>query len=547
MELDNKTKIKFSVLAIISIVIFCIAIAPISLQNDTFYTVKIGEHILEHGIDMQDPFSWHELPYTYPHWAYDVGMYLVFKVGGYTGIYVTTVILTAILGIVIYTVCTKYTGNRLVSFLVTMLTMYMLRDFIAARAQLVTFILFVLTIFFIEKFLETRKMRYAVFLVVIPIMIANLHLAVWPFYFVLYLPYIGEYAISYISKTSSLYRKLQIKMLKRKLGKVQKPEIMNLCAEKITRIENKEIETTIKSDKLKANPYKINVERNANIKFLILIMVICLFTGFLTPLGSTPYTYLIKTMKGNTTEYINEHMPLTLINNQEFLSLLILYFAILMFTDTKIRLKDLFLSGGLLVLALKTRRQTSMFIMLGSSIIAKLISDIFNKYDKGGCEKVIKQMVTFGGKLITIGVVLIISAYTIKPKVKDEFVSKSSYPIQAAEFIRKNIDLKNMRLYNEYNYGSYLLMQDIPVFIDSRADLYTPEFNGKKDIFSDFINIANIGTYYEDKFDEYEITHVLIYKNARLNMFISKSDRYEELYSDDYFLFYKRLEMGDVE
>ena len=40
---------------------------------------------------------------------------------------------------------------------------------------------------------------------------------------------------------------------------------------------------------------------------LIIIMIICLFTGLITPLGDTAYTYLIKTMQGTTTENINEH------------------------------------------------------------------------------------------------------------------------------------------------------------------------------------------------------------------------------------------------
>ena len=107
-----------------------------------------------------------------------------------------------------------------------------------------------------------------------------------------------------------------------------------------------------------------------------------------------------------------------------------------------------------------------------------------------------------------------------------------------------------MRIYNEYNYGSYLVFKGIPVFIDSRAELYTPQFNGVKkddktyegrDIFSDYLNISNIGTYYENKFEEYGITHVLLKKNTKLNIFISRDDNYKELYSDDYFVFYERL------
>lgn len=81
---DNKIKIRFTIMAILLITIFCIAIVPKSFQNDTFYTIKIGEYILENGITMKDPFSWHDLAYTYPHWAYDVGTYLVYNIGGFT-------------------------------------------------------------------------------------------------------------------------------------------------------------------------------------------------------------------------------------------------------------------------------------------------------------------------------------------------------------------------------------------------------------------------------------------------------------------------------
>ena len=82
--MDNKIIIKFNIMALILIAIFAICITPVSLQNDTFYTIKIGEYIVENGITMQDPFSWHEgLPYTYPHWAYDVVTYFIYRAGGY--------------------------------------------------------------------------------------------------------------------------------------------------------------------------------------------------------------------------------------------------------------------------------------------------------------------------------------------------------------------------------------------------------------------------------------------------------------------------------
>ena len=98
--------------------------------------------------------------------------------------------------------------------------MYILRDYIAARAQLVTFILFIFTIYFIEKFLETKKKKYGIGLVIIPILIANLHLAVFPFYFILYLPYIAEYIIFILFNTRSIINSSNIKRLQKKIKNI---------------------------------------------------------------------------------------------------------------------------------------------------------------------------------------------------------------------------------------------------------------------------------------------------------------------------------------
>lgn len=89
---------------------------------------------------MQDPFSWHEnLAYTYPHWAYDVITYFIYNSFGMTGIYVTTCILSAILGISIYLVNTKLAKNQILSFLITIGVMYLIRGYIAARGAISNF------------------------------------------------------------------------------------------------------------------------------------------------------------------------------------------------------------------------------------------------------------------------------------------------------------------------------------------------------------------------------------------------------------------------
>lgn len=538
----NKKSVIFDILAIICIILFCIAISPVTMQNDTYYTVKIGETIVQNGIDGMDHFSWHEnLNYEYPHWLYDVMMYFIYNMGGWTGIYISTLVFTCLLGITLYITSKKMCKNQIVPFVLTIASIFLIKSYIAARAQLVTFILFVLEVFFIEKFIKNRKIGYAVGLLSISLLIANLHVAVWPFFFVLFLPYIAEYLFCAIVDLDLILKLKKLAYVIKKKIFFKNAEKIKIIEEKIISIDNQREKIKQRREENRKHPYKIKIERNKNIKYLILIMLIAALLGLCTPLGKTPYTYLIDTMQGNTTKNINEHLPLTLIDQKDILGLLIIVIALLMLTDIKIRLRDLFMFGGLVILTLMSRRQISMLILIGMPIYCKLILAFFKKYKcMQDVKKLLKEMTGVYGFSITLCVFVIVSTNMYKPKLDDKYVDESSYPVQACDYILENLDISNMRIYNEYNYGSYMLYRGIPVFIDSRADLYTPEFNPGCTVFDDFLNISNIGTYYENKFAEYNITHVICFKNAKLNMFLSRNYEYKELYSDDRFIIYER-------
>ena len=543
--------VNFVVVAIVLIAIFCIAVTPVTFQNDTYYTIKIGELIKNNGIDMMDHFSWHEnLSYTYPHWLYDLCTYLVYAIGGFKGIYIATCILSAILGISLFVVNLKLTKSKSVSFVITIGAIYVLKDYIAARAQLVTFILFIWELFFIEKFIENRKIGYGIGLIIISILIANLHVATWPFFFVLFLPYIAEYFISVISDII-IYKKVRALVIKHKMKVAQKKN--NL--ERLKELQLKLDEQKEKNLKIKAkrenenNSYKIVIKRKENVKFLIIIMIICAFTGLLTPLGDTPYTYLYKTMQGNTTQNISEHLPLTLINNKDAMSILIIFLAILIFTKVKIKLSDLFMLSGLCYLMFSTRRQLSMLTLICSVVLGKLLVELINKYTKYGIEEFEKTFKHIGVVACLTVLIVLMCCDAIKPKLDDQYVNSNTYPVAACDYILGNIDLSKARFYNEYNYGSYMLFRGIPVFIDSRADLYAPEFNGNKDedIFSDFINTSSISKFYEETYEKYNITHVILGKKSKNNMIIVKThdSNYKELYSDDNFVIYERLNVKE--
>jgi len=548
MKEEKVLNIKFIIMAIICICLFSIAIVPKGLQNDTFYTIKLGELILENGIDMQEHFAWHEgLPYTYPHWLYDVIMYLVYMIGGYNGLYISSIILTIALGITMYLTNVKLTKNSVIPFFTTILMMYVGKGFFTARAQLVTFILFALEIYYIERFLETKKKRFAVGLLIIPVAIANIHAAVFPFYFILYLPYIGEFIVSlFVGK--DLFTKLLLKIDKSNIKMLEKKEKLNEKKEKELeilklRVEKNEIKLQQEgTEKIQKEPYKIVVQKNKAMLGLIIIMIIAVATGLLTPIGDTPYTYLINTMQGTTTQNISEHLPIILYHSTYVFAYIIIAVCLISFTKVKIKLSDLLLLGGLIFLTIMTRRQQSMLFFVGIIVINKMICELIEKYDEDGEKEILKYLTSILGKIIMYGIFIAYTIFSLN-NIKDvQIVNKNDYPIEATEYIKENLDVEDIRLFNEYNFGSYLLFKDIPVFIDSRADVYDPEFNGwKDDIFRDFVNLNNASNDYEDKFEHYGITHLLIYRNSTLDKVLKLDKNYNELYKDDRFIIYERL------
>ena len=202
--------------------------------------------------------------------------------------------------------------------------------------------------------------------------------------------------------------------------------------------------------------------------------------------------------------------------------------------------------GGLALLMLYSKRQSTMFVIIGSVILNRMLYGWMEKYIKDVDEKMIKIFSTGFGTVLLSACIISLSAYFIIPKANNPYIDEKTYPVEMSEFILQyfqdnNINIDEVRLYNEYNYGSYLLYKGIPVFIDSRCDLYAPEYNGGQDIFMDFIESSNLSIWFEDIFKKYEITHVILYRNSKINMIIEEAqlEGYKLLNEDKYFVFYE--------
>jgi len=483
-----KDKKKFRIFIFSIIIFMCIMITKKVFQNDTFYTIKLGELVLNNGIDMLDHYSFHTLMYTYPHWLYDVFIFLIYKAFSYTGVYISTIILfITLMGLIYYTNTKMFKKEVIVGF-ITIVSILAMSNFVTARAQLVSYILFVLEFYFIEMFLKTGSKKYGIFLLLISLILCNIHVAVWPFYFILFLPFVAEYVVAKLFKKKSIL-----------FG-------------------------------------RIDIEKNNNVKYLLLIMLLSTLTGLLTPIGDTPYTYLYKTMIGNSQSYIQEHQATGIFGIIYLVIFGIEYIFLTILSKTKLRY--LFLSLGLALMSISSERHVALFVIL----FAPCFINTFNNFldvAKLESDKLIK---TFTKKIvvgITITLLSIGTIVTIYINKDVEYFDNNEYPIKAADYIVENLDYKNIRLFNEYNYGSYLLYRDIPVFIDSRADLYTKQFSGLEyDIFDDYMKHTSK---YNEIVEFYDITHVMFKKDNSTHTFFLYSDNYKKLYEDETFILFEKM------
>ncbi len=481
-------KRKFYLISSIFIVALCIILTDVCFQNDTFYSIKLGNLILNNGIDMLDHFSIHTLPYTYPHWLYDIMIYFIYNYGGYFLIYVANIVIYIVISIIIFYLNNKQTKSGFIALVYTILSVLLLHSYITARAQVVSYVIFILEYIFILRFLKNGKRRYLIGLLVLSLLLCNIHPAVWTFYYILYLPFIFEYLVAKLTHKKMLFKRIEL-------------------------------------------------DNNKNVKLLVVTMILSLITGLMTPIGDTPFTYFYRTSIGNSQGYIKEHLAPG-VTEMVFLAVFDLEILILMLIN-KIKLRDICMVIGISFMAFTANRHIAFFPIFVLPIMAKMTDQVILKFNFNLDKYTVRFLTTKVGMVVIIGISGFLCYVTYSNYKEENLIPSDTYPVKAVTYIKEKMDYENIRLFNEYDYGSYLLLNDIPVFIDSRADLYTKPFNNKVDIFDDYMSSDYN---YKEVFKKYDIDHIIVAKNKNLYDNLKGDDAYLPIYEDHYFVIYMIVE-----
>jgi len=479
--MKNKKIIPF---AIFLIILLSILIIPKEFQNDTFYLIKVGESIMEHGLDFKDHFSFHNLDYLYPHWLFSLIVYLVYNISSFTGLHILTIVFTVILGVSLYFVNIKNSKSNIISICMVLLTLVFLFGFLTLRSQILSYTIFILEYYFLNKLLKTNNNKYIIYIFLLSILLVNVHVAVYPFYLIMFLPILAEFIIK--------------KILKKETYKIRK---------------------------------------------ILIAMLLSILGGLISPLFINSYTYLYNTLINNTTNYIAEHQP-TLLHESPRMILLVLIIIVL-FTNKnfKLELKEKFLLLGLTYMAFSSIRHQSLLIIFTTIIANKYLGNFLYEKEPKQNEFLETKITSKIGIVISISLVLFIGASSVIKNRNMNYINTNDYPVKAVEYIKENLDYKNIRIFNDINVGSYLILNDIKVFVDSRTDLYTRSYNKKNDYFDEYVDIVYLDVYYEDIFDKYDIEYVLMPSGSRISNYLmigNNQYKYTALYIDENFVLYQR-------
>ena len=486
-----KNKKLYIVFSMLLIVIILMTVTK-EMQNDTFFTIATGEHILQEGYDNVDHLTWHEnLGFYKLRWAFDVAIAFIYNTFGFAGIYAFVVIIASLTGLSLFNILLKQKNNIVLSFIATVISMLLMTSnwSFTARGQIISYLLLLLEIYFIEKMISTKQKRYYIIFLVISALIVNFHASVWSMTIILVLPYLAEAIMHKIMKNKNLEK-----------------------------------------SKIILEPISIK---------MLIIAILCLVLGsFISPIGTYTYTYMFKVIGGISSTFISELQQTDIISSIGMILGLIVIDILMLATKSKMKLSDILLFFGLYFMAILARRNQAFLYLIGTIPVVRLITNFFETYDT---ENILEKLNNFFSKNWVLGcttiVIVIGLSSNMVTRIREKYVNEKKYPVEAVNFIKENLDYINLRIYNSFNYGSYLELSGIPAFVDSRSEIFTEEFNNVT-ILKDWLETSRGNVNYNDTFAKYEIDYAIVEDKEIINTYISADENYEKVFDDETFSIY---------
>ena len=255
-------------------------------------------------------------------------------------------------------------------------------------------------------------------------------------------------------------------------------------------------------------------------KILFLIIIGCLLS-FINPYGIDGIKYGFSSYGvGNTNNFIIEMMPFNLSNSlikgecYLFLGVFLIVNAIMMFSNkkNKFNIHMILLIYGFLFMGFLAFKNTGFYFLFGLPFLCKFIPIEDGKNE------------VFPVKTYIFLIIILLSVFCYR-------TYNGSYKLESKiedviEYLDENAN-KDIVLFTDYLFGSYVEFYGYKPYIDTRAEVFLKKNNGKEDILVEYFNILE-GKVDIDKFlDKYNFDYVMVNKGENIYKHIKNDDDYE--------------------
>ena len=280
------------------------------------------------------------------------------------------------------------------------------------------------------------------------------------------------------------------------------------------------------------------------LKTIYLLLLLVLIATCINPFGYEMLLYPFTNMTDTSmTSYIVEW------NSPSFHNLLGLYIFLmiviplfnLIMQNKKMKLHEIGFQLVLLYMCLKSQRFIGMYGIYSTWTLGKYFlidKDTYKVLSKPFIKYIKPLTIAFSILLITIiGVV----GYKQISTFKDIGIIDND-GFYTDEAVKKLIELKPERLFNDYSQGGYLLYKlneynsDIKIFSYGLGDVFS------KDLLPDTVNLSDLYTNPRDILNKYNFDYMITTKNHTLHYYLDECNDYKLIYDDGECFIYEKIQ-----
>ncbi len=438
---------------------------------DLWWNLKTGEVIwTTHTIPVYDLFSYTTNHHAWiPHeWLAQVGIYAAYKWGGYSGLMFLLCLLTSILLLAGYALCSLYSGNAKVGFMGALVVWLFSTVGLAIRAQMIGYIFLVVLLLIIQL----GRKRNSGWFFCLPVLFAvwvNCHAS-----------FILGLIVGTVYWATSL--------LTFRAGSLVSPRWDYYC--------------------------------RRNLGYSLLFSVGALF---LNPGGIKQILYPLETLlnmpllMGNVAEYAPLRMSEP--RGVALMALLLASFLLVMTRRSRMYWDEAILLVLATWMAVSHMRMLFVFGILAAPILSRQFSNLWDGYDEQG------DRPGLNAAMIAVALLVVYFAFPSRENLQAQVAATS--PVRAVEFIKAN-HLSGPML-NDHAFGGYLIWAapEHPVFLDGRTDVF--EWTG---VFGEFGNWATLRSDPDTLLKKYGIGFCLLNPESPMVRVLPLLPDWKVVYSD---------------